>query len=127
MAIRPLLPALLLSATALLAGCTDPLDGKTMTVQQQSELEGATGPDGTTGECDGDGNLAYTLSRRAGTIRILVADSNGALVHDSGELNGAPDGFAGDSTTPLKGPAGTWTVSVERLNFTGSYTVTVAC
>lgn len=127
MAVRPLLPALLLSATALLAGCADSFDGKTITVQQDAAVEGAMGPDGATGDCDGDGNLAYTLTRRAGTIRIYVTDAEGGLAHDSGELDAAPDGFAGDSTTPLAGPAGTWSVSVDRSNFTGSYTVTVAC
>lgn len=127
MAVRPFLPALLLSTAALLAGCADSFDGKTITVQPEGELEAASGADGATGDCDGDGNLAYTLSRRAGTIRIYVTDAEGAVVHDSGELNGAPDGFAGDSATSLKGPAGTWTVSVEHTGFTGSYTVTVAC
>ena len=127
MARRPLIPALLLSLTALLAGCADSFDGKTITVKQEAEVEGASGPDGSTGDCDGDGNLAYTLSRRSGTIRILVADESGNLIHDSGELNAAPDGFAGDSGMKLAGPAGTWTVSVERTDFTGSYAVSVAC
>ena len=67
------------------------------------------------------------MSRRAGTIRILVADEAGAILHDSGDLDAAPDGFAGDSATPVEGPAGQWTVSVERNGFTGSYAVTVAC
>lgn len=127
MAFRPLRPALLLSLAALLAGCADPFDGKTITVTQEEEVEDASGPDGNNGDCDGDGNLAYTLSRKAGTIRILVADESGNLIHDSGDLNAAPDGFAGESGTKLSGPAGTWTVSVERSDFTGSYAVTVAC
>src|SRR5688572_28143653 len=39
MASRPILPALLLALTALLAGCADTFDGKTITVKQEAELE----------------------------------------------------------------------------------------
>lgn len=127
MASRPILPALLLAFTALLAGCADTFDGKTITVKQEAEVEGASGPDGTTGDCDGDGSLTYTLTRKSGTIRILVADEAGNLLHDSGALDARPDGFAGDSGKQITGPAGTWTVSVEREAFTGSYAVSVAC
>lgn len=127
MASRPVLPALLLSLTVLLAGCADTFDGKTITVNQETEVEGASGPDGSTGDCDGDGSLTYTLTRKSGTIRILVADEAGNILHDSGALDAAPDGFAGDSGKRIDGPAGTWTVSVEREAFTGSYAVSVAC
>lgn len=127
MAFRPLSLASLLSLAALLAGCADSFDGQSITVRQASEVEAASGPDGTTGSCDGDGTLTYTMTRRAGTVRILVADESGALLHDSGSLDGAPDGFASGSAQTVKGPAGTWTLSVEREGFTGSYTASIAC
>ena len=127
MAFRPLLPALLLSLAALLAGCADTFDGKTIKVNQAAEVTGASGPDGNTGDCDGDGSLAYTLSRREGSIRILVADQDGNLLHDSGMLDAAPDGFSSNSAVAVSGPAGVWTVSVERTAFTGSYNVAVTC
>ena len=129
MAQRPSLPALLssLALAALLAGCADAVDGKTLSVNQAAEVSSASGPDGATGECDGDGNLSYTLARRAGSIRILVADGNGNILHDTGMLDAAPDGFAGKSAIGVEGPAGDWTLSVERDGFTGTYNVAVAC
>lgn len=129
MARRPLAPALLtsLALAALLAGCADSFDGKTMAVTQEAELSGASGPDGATGECDGDGNLSYTMARRAGTLRILVADAQGNLVHDTGSLDAAPDGFAAQNAIRVSGPAGQWTLSVERDGFTGTYNVAVTC
>lgn len=127
MAFRPLAPALLLSLCALLAGCADSFDSHAITVAQANEVEKASGPDGKTGPCDGDGILSYTLARKEGSLRILVADQTGAIVHDTGELDGAPDGFSSGTKDALTGPAGTWTVSVERSAFTGSYTVSVTC
>ena len=129
MAERPSLPALLssLALAALLAGCADSLDGKTIKVAQAAEVESASGPDGRTGDCDGDGRLSYTMSRRAGSLRILVADADGNLLHDSGMLDAAPDGFAGRSALKVEGPPGEWTLSVERTGYTGTYTVVVAC
>ena len=129
MAPRPSMPALLTSVVlaALLAGCADAVDGKKLEVAQAAEVTAANGPDGTTGDCDGDGSLSYTMARRAGSLRILVADANGNLVHDTGMLDAAPDGFAGRSAIGLEGPAGQWTLSVERTGYTGTYTVSVAC
>ncbi len=129
MAKRPPLPALLLSlaAATLLAGCADAFDGKTIEVAQAAEVTAATGPDGSAGDCDGDGSLSYTMARRAGSIRILVADGEGNLLHDTGMLDAAPDGFAGESAVPLSGPAGQWTLSVERTGYTGTYSVSIAC
>ena len=129
MARRPAMPALLtsLALAALLSGCADAVDASTLSVNQAAEVSSASGPDGATGACDGDGNLSYTMARRAGSIRILVADGNGNIVHDSGMLDAAPDGFAGQSAIQVEGPAGQWTLSVEREGFTGTYSVTVAC
>jgi len=127
MAFRPPTPALLLSLAALLAGCADSFDPQSITVRQAEEVDQASGPDGETGSCDGDGTLTYTLTRRAGTVRILVADQSGALLHDSGSLDAAPDGFASGSMDQVEGTPGTWTLSVEREGFTGSYTVSLAC
>lgn len=127
MAIRALLPALLLSCAALLAGCADSLDTNAITVKQVNEVESASGPDGNTGECDGDGILSYTLARRAGTVRILVADEDGQILHETGEMDAAPDGFDSEQAVKVNGAPGVWTVSVERTAFTGSYTVSIAC
>lgn len=129
MAPRPSTPALLtsLALAALLAGCADAVDGETLKVAQASDVTAANGPDGTSGDCDGDGSLSYTMARRAGSLRILVADANGDLVHDTGMLDAAPDGFAGQSAIGLAGPAGQWTLSVERNGYTGTYSVSVAC
>ena len=129
MAQRPALPALLtsLALAALLAGCADAVDRETLKVAQAADVTAANGPDGTTGACDGDGSLSYTMARRAGSIRIMVADANGNLVHDSGMLDAAPDGFAGQSAIGVEGPAGDWTLSVERTGYTGTYSVSVAC
>jgi hypothetical protein len=129
MAFRPLPSALLtsLALAILLSGCADSLHGDAITVKQAAEVEQASGPDGNTGTCDGDGALSYTMTRRAGSLRILVADEQGNLLHDSGELDGAPDGFGSGAAQTIAGPAGVWTVSVEREGFTGSYTVSVSC
>lgn len=127
MAVRPLLPALLLSLSALLAGCADAFQGTTLAIKQESELAAASGLDGETGECDGDATLAYTMTRRAGALRIMVSDDDGAILYDSGELTAAPEGFEGRTVPDVEGPAGVWSLSVERLGYTGTYTVTVAC
>ena len=127
MAFRPVPSALLLSLAVLLAGCADSFQGQSITVRQANEVEQASGPDGKTGSCDGDGTMTYTLTRKEGSIRILVADQDGALLHDSGTLDGAPDGFSSGSADTIHGAPGTWTLSVEREGFTGSYTVSVDC
>lgn len=126
MAFRPLVPASLLLLAALLGGCADTFSASTIAVTQEAEVADANGPVGQTGECDGDGSLSYTMSRRSGVLKILVADADGNVLYDSGPLDAAPDGFDG-KTAPVEGPAGPWSVSVEREGFTGTYSVAVSC
>lgn len=119
---RLALPAFATIALLALAGCAS---ASSVTLEQEG-LANASGKDRKTLDCpSGEGKVTYTVDGTAGKIKIQVDDANeeGPRPMDKDEIQGKATGEVGD----LVGDAGTWTLTVDRSDFTGDYKVTLTC
>ncbi len=110
---------LAISAVAL-AGCSS---APSVTVEQNG-LSSASGKDSKTLDCSsGKGSIAYTTTGTAGKIHISLKDQADGKIIDKDDVSGSASGTLAD----LRGAAGTWTLTVERSSFSGSYSVRLTC
>jgi hypothetical protein len=121
MVVRALVPAFALLAVAVLAGCSS--SGGGSVIQIAEHVTAATGPRTASGECDGTALVQASGSGTSGSFRMRVTDGSGKQVYDSGSMagNGA------SQSLDVKGAEGTWTVIVDRMAYSGSYSAQVVC
>ena len=107
--------------TALLAGCSGGGGNVIQLVDGQNFA--ASGTRTASGSCDTDALVQVTASGQSGSFRVRVLDGDGDQVYDSGTVSGS----AVDQSLDVEGASGKWTVHVDRMAYSGSYTVQVVC
>lgn len=118
MVVRSVL-ALSVLGVLLLAGCS----GSGVIQIVEGHVTAANGSRMATGSCDGDALVQVTGSGQSGSIRVRVRDGNGDQVYDSGSRSG--NGV--DQSLDVEGAKGKWTLEVQQMAYTGSYTAQVVC
>jgi hypothetical protein len=114
---RASLRSLAFAIGILVAGCT--------TLPSQASIEGsgpASGPEVQTATCSTLVELDLNIGG-SGPVSISVTDGSGRSVYaNDNDVNGSID-----TSDDLTGVGGTWTLTVDASEFSGSYDVELQC